>query len=126
VLSYPRLTGLAVCLDPTGVQLEPLAALTDLRELSLSYAPADTPQSLVAELKTTATLKVLHLWFNGVDCGVECSNRQQLQALTALTQLTRLVCGCCCEAACSSCPAGAVPGTVDVFESRGTVSCAAE
>jgi hypothetical protein len=122
VQSYPSLTGLAVSLDPTGVLLDSLAALTNLRELSLSNAPADTPQNLVSALKATAKLKVLHLWFDGVDCGAECSNRHQLQALTALTQLTRLVCGCCCEAACSSCPAGALPGTLGRFEGRRTVS----
>ena len=126
VQSYPSLSGLAVSLDPAGVQLDSLAALTDLRELSLSHAPADTPHRLVSALQTTAELKVLHLWFAGVDCWVkcvvECSNRQQLQALTALTQLTRLVCGCCCEAACSSSPAGAVPGTLHVFEGQHMVS----
>jgi hypothetical protein len=125
VQTYPKLTGLAISLDPAGVQLDTLASLTDLRELSLSNAPADTPQNLVSALKATAELKVLHLWFDGVDCGAECSNRHQLQALTALTQLTRLVCGCCCKAACSSCPAGAVPGTLGRFEGRRMVSDAA-
>ena len=122
VQSFPRLSTCAISLDPAGVQLDALQNLTDLRELSVSHAAADTPRALAAAFRHTTALRVLQLWFHGRDCGEECSNVHQLQALTALTQLTRLVCGCYCEAACSSSssPEGADPGTL--FEGRGPVS----
>jgi hypothetical protein len=93
---FPMLTSCAVSLDPSGVQLDALRALTGLEELSIGHAAADTPLSLAAAFGCNDRLRTLQLWFHGLDCGDdhECSNTQHLQPLTALTELTRLVCGC--------------------------------